>query len=385
MKKQADNLETFFKNAFDQHSEMPSPHVLKQLKRRLWISDFFSFKSGKPNIFYVAFLIAAIITGILLLDMNKLNLKNTAKNKKSPGNEQPEKLNENQFPLQHKNNKEPDGSMESKMFSAHFNASHTNGCAPLFVDFRSNHYKGINYYWDFGNGDSSDKPDPSCTYTQPGTYIVKLTISDNQGNNNIHTQQIEVFQNPVVSGAIDVDNSDIASRKIRFVSKSKGTASYLWNFGDGKTSEDVNPVHTYEDYGNYNVLLIATAGNGCADTFELENTFLKYNYQLNFPYTFKPNTTDKGNNGFYESNASQGGVFYPKNYGVKEYHLSIKAPNGIEIFSSDNIKQGWNGYIRGRIAPGGVYSYRAKGVYPNGKPFQIEGNVKVIIEDYFQD
>jgi len=382
MGQKSNTLETIFETTFEKHSEMPSPRVLRQLKYRLWVSDFFSFNLKKPNVIYTAVLAGIIATGLLIFTnnfssktiVNKLQTSsdNTSTSVSSPANKTAES--------DHTGNVS-----NKKMLSAFFDVPYSEGCAPLEIKFNSHTNRASEYSWDFGNGDSSNEQNPSYTYSQPGVYLVKLTVSDESGYSENHTKEIRVLNQPDANVAIDIDKSDIADRKVQFINKSKGSSKYVWYFGDNETSTAMNPSHSYKNYGVYTVKLIASSENGCYDTIELENKFLKNNYQLNFPYTFKPNTTDNGNNGFYESNGAQSAVFYPKNYGAKEYHLSIKAPNGIEVFSTDNIKQGWNGYIRGRLAPGGVYSYIAKGVYPNGKPFSINGKVKVIIEDYFQD
>ncbi len=384
MEQKSNNLETIFRTTFEKHSEMPSPKVLRQLKYRLWISDFFSFNLKRPNIIYTAILAGIIATGLLIFaDRPSSEMKvhqsqtSSDKNSKSISVARPASETIESDRAGNLGNKE--------MLSAYFDVSYSEGCAPLKILFNSYTNQASDHKWDFGNGDSSSEQNPSYTYSEPGVYLAKLTVSDKSGYSEYHTREIRVFSHPDANIAIDIDKSDIACRKVQFIGKSKGSSTYVWNFGDNETSTTMNPLHVFKNYGVYTVKLIVTSENGCSDTFELENKFLKNNYQLNYPYTFKPNTTDKGNNGFYESNGAQSAIFYPKNYGVKEYHLSIKAPNGIEVFSTNNIKQGWNGYVRGRLAPGGVYSYLAKGIYPNGKPFYIEGKVKVIIEDYFQD
>lgn len=52
---------------------------------------------------------------------------------------------------------------------------------------------------------------------------------------------------------------------VTFTNNSAGAATYLWDFGDGTTSTDINPVHTYTTAGNYLVTLEAKASAGCTD------------------------------------------------------------------------------------------------------------------------
>jgi len=384
MEKKGNNLETIFQRAFEQHVETPSPKALSRLKYKLWVSDFFSFKMNKPNIVYTAILAGTIITGFLYFNNNPDSSK-TEKLPYSSNNETIHKSTDVLAPSKKTNVDKKVINSNKEMLAAYFDVSNIQGCAPLQVKFNAVSDPSINYNWDFGNGESSNKHNPSYTYSKPGTYLAKLTISNNKGYTDSYSKEIQVYEIPVAKGIIDIEKSDMAEKKVLFVNKSKGNNSYKWSFGDNKIATIENPAHKYDEFGVYHVKLIATSENGCKDTTEIKNLFLKNDYQLIFPYTFKPNTTDKGNNGYYESSGAQSAIFYPKNYGALEYHLSIKASNGIEVFTTNNIKQGWNGYVRGRVAPGGIYSYTAKGIYPNGKSFHIEGKVKIIIEDYFQD
>ena len=51
-------------------------------------------------------------------------------------------------------------------------------------------------------------------------------------------------------------------RTIQFTNESTDALTYLWDFGDTQTSTDVNPTHTYPDYGAYTVTLTATGDGG---------------------------------------------------------------------------------------------------------------------------
>lgn len=53
---------------------------------------------------------------------------------------------------------------------------------------------------------------------------------------------------------------------VNFENESTGGVSYVWNFGDGESSDEFNPVHTYSENGTYEVTLIVTNESGCSDT-----------------------------------------------------------------------------------------------------------------------
>lgn len=79
-----------------------------------------------------------------------------------------------------------------------------------------------------------------------------------------------------VSGAaaqftVPAVNTCSAPVNVSFTNTSYNTSSYLWQFGDGTTSTDVNPVHTYTAPGVYSVKLIANGGACGADTFTVSN------------------------------------------------------------------------------------------------------------------
>lgn len=63
-----------------------------------------------------------------------------------------------------------------------------------------------------------------------------------------------------------INNGQAASNPIRFSNESTPGQSYLWDFGDGQTSTEVNPAHTYGSAGTYTVKL-TVVGGGCTVEF----------------------------------------------------------------------------------------------------------------------
>jgi FOG: PKD repeat len=140
---------------------------------------------------------------------------------------------------------------------ADFVGTPTNGLAPLDVQF-TDRSQGANlsYSWDFGDGTTSTAKDPKHTYTAEGNYTVKLTVSNVYGTNTATKDKYIVvglapradFQADVLSG--------IAPHPVQFTDLSKGNpTSWHWEFGDGSTSTEKNPKHTYQNSGYYDVTL----------------------------------------------------------------------------------------------------------------------------------
>ena len=156
---------------------------------------------------------------------------------------------------------------------ADFVGTPTNGLAPLDVQF-TDRSQGTNlsYSWDFGDGTTSTAKDPKHTYTAEGNYTVKLTVSNVYGTNTATKDKYIVvglapradFQADVLSG--------IAPHPVQFTDLSKGNpTSWHWEFGDGSTSTEKNPKHTYQNSGYYDVTLTVKNAYGQSQLLRLDN------------------------------------------------------------------------------------------------------------------
>ena len=122
--------------------------------------------------------------------------------------------------------------------------------------------------WTFGNGNSSTEPLPANIYQTPGTYTVWLY---NYYGNCIDStsQQLTVNTPPLANFTASNTGTCQPALAVNFQDLSSGAVSWQWDFGDGNTSSLQNPAHTYNGYGNYNVTLVITNGNGCLDTLSM--------------------------------------------------------------------------------------------------------------------
>jgi gliding motility-associated-like protein len=71
-------------------------------------------------------------------------------------------------------------------------------------------------------------------------------------------------------------------------------------------------------------------------------------------------------------------VFHPVHYGVVEYKLMVFNRWGEQVFQSNDVKVGWDGYYKGKICDQGVYIWRAIGKFTNGRIFDKKGNVTLL-------
>ena len=119
------------------------------------------------------------------------------------------------------------------------------------------------YIWDFGDGNTSTLMNPTHVYTTGGTYTVCLTVTTACGSNTVCNPVLVTCPAPT-PGYSFVDMSPV----INFTNTSTagGTATYLWDFGDGNTSTLLDPMHTYATDGNYTVCLTVTDACGSDST-----------------------------------------------------------------------------------------------------------------------
>lgn len=133
----------------------------------------------------------------------------------------------------------------------------------------------ISWQWNFGDGNYSTNQNPVHHYNQPGTYSVCLTIVTKQDSiNDTCTYCNTVVIDSIVVGGCNAvlylyqDSSIVNSQTWYMYPYVTGYApfSYLWNFGDGNTSTQQYPIHTYAVPGHYIICLTITDTTGCTFT-----------------------------------------------------------------------------------------------------------------------
>lgn len=121
------------------------------------------------------------------------------------------------------------------------------------------------WLWDFGDGEKSTEVNPSHTYQQPGYYTVSLTATGAGGSNTL-TRQEYIHATPPPGPVAEFTaqpTSGDAPLTVQFTDQTVGDVTHwLWNFGDGETSAEQNPSHTYQDPGDYAVTLTARGRGG---------------------------------------------------------------------------------------------------------------------------
>jgi PKD repeat protein len=151
---------------------------------------------------------------------------------------------------------------------------------------------------------------PTISNISSGTYNCILT----DANGCVQQQSVTISASgtmPLSSFSTNADTFYFPDPVAAFTNTSQSASAWLWNFGDGSSSIEENPIHAYEDTGWYCITLIVTNGTGqCKDT-SVKCIQVLGEFTFYIPNTFTPN----GEN-FNE-------VFFGKGRGIKKYYITI--------------------------------------------------------------
>jgi len=120
-----------------------------------------------------------------------------------------------------------------------------------------------NWYWNFGDGNTSSLQNPIHLFSSAGNFIVTLTATSNYGC--VSSVMLYAVVYPLPTAAFNYTQS---SDTVFCNDLSVGylPLTYNWNFGDGATSTLQDPVHIYPFGNTYNICLYVTSSFGCMDT-----------------------------------------------------------------------------------------------------------------------
>ncbi len=126
--------------------------------------------------------------------------------------------------------------------------------------------------WDFGDETTSMEQNPTHQYADKGDYTIRLTVIDNDGLTSIVEQTIKLRNLPPTASFTHSPVEPTVGEDILFSDASSDPerqpiTAWIWDFGDGATSTEENPMHAYETSGSYPVTLTVTDDEGLEDTF----------------------------------------------------------------------------------------------------------------------
>ena len=146
--------------------------------------------------------------------------------------------------------------------TAAFTFTPDSGCIPMPVSFTDQSIDAVSWLWDFGDGTSDTTANPVHTYNILPGSTVSLIITDIHGCSDTATAPnlVGIYPDITVS-----DSYACLFSAVNFTT-TLNASSYLWDFGDGSTSIQQNPVHSYTVSGTYTVSLTCVMPSGCTTT-----------------------------------------------------------------------------------------------------------------------
>ncbi len=207
--------------------------------------------------------------------------------------------------------------------------------------------------WDFGDGTTGPESmelNPTHTYEEAGTYTIKLSVTSPTGCTAIQTFNdfVEIRNGFNIDFEFTPERPTLLQNKVDFTGTSEVAGEFIWFFGDGSTSTDQNPSHTYQDTGLYVVSLAVRDATGCIDTLSKE-VYVAPIVELIYPNAFTPDGDDKND------------LFLAKGISslISDFELLIFDRWGKVVFKTTDPSEGWNGKLNnsGLLLPIGVYSY----------------------------
>ncbi len=171
---------------------------------------------------------------------------------------------------------------------AAFTYTPNQGIAPTVVQFSDLTLGQLAaWQWDFGDGGASTLRDPAYRYNTPGVYTVTMQNVTTYGftRTAIITEAVRIYARAVAAFSAS-PTSGSAPLQVAFQDQSTGDVNqWLWNFGDGNTSQERNPIHVYAQPGAYHVTLSVFGPGG-------SNIMVRQNYiNVTEPSTSTPTPT----------------------------------------------------------------------------------------------
>ncbi|MFA5245434.1 MAG: PKD domain-containing protein, partial [Pedobacter sp.] len=226
------------------------------------------------------------------------------------------------------------------------------------------------YTWTGPNNFSSNQREPKIPVNSTavaGTYSLIVSRGD------CHTETVSIVVPPIYKNPVAAFRSEprLPSKlsipiKVRFFNESKDADAWLWDFGDGSTSTDLNPEHTYTIEGNYDVSLTAFKSSVCSASVVQGQYMISKNNILFVPNTFTPNN-DGRNDEFVVSMTN-----------IKSYKIQIFNRYGTQLFVSEDLFNHWKGTYNNEPLPVGTYYYVIEAYDFNDQTIEKSGSVTIL-------
>ena len=235
---------------------------------------------------------------------------------------------------------------------ADFNSSNScpnNQVTVAFTDASASTETINSWFYDFGGQGSAAMADVNQQFASGGTYTITHIVSTVNGCSDTIIKPITIDPLPDAGFYYNSNGGMNIGAVFNFIDTSDYAVNYSWDFGDGSTSNSMDPSHTYYGNGNYYIVLEVANALGCTDSairFVAINTVTTEINTL-IPTIISPNgdsANDVWKLDFLE-------LAYPN------AHIEIYNEWGQTVFTSDGYDTPWDGTYDGEPVPDGNYLF----------------------------
>jgi gliding motility-associated-like protein len=243
-----------------------------------------------------------------------------------------------------------------------------NLCVPDTVNVTDTSLGAVTYLWVSSDGQTSTNRTPGFIYSTPGTYIIKQYVFNPNTCNLVDSTERTFQANALpVPGFIYNPNPSQENTPTRFTSTaSADVVRWLWDFGDGASSTQRDPVHQYIKPNPANIVC-QTVFNaaGCADSLCIPVESL-INIVNELPSAFSPN-----GDGIND-------LFLVRGFGISKMTLRVFNRQGLMVFETTSQSVGWDGTFKGIAQPMDAYAWTLDLEYFNGEKVRKKGDVTLL-------
>jgi hypothetical protein len=233
--------------------------------------------------------------------------------------------------------------------------------------------------WDMGNNTIITGSSFKYAYPKYGNYTLKV-IGQGDGicaDTLEINQKILVNPDPIANFKYEtIKNDELLNGTIQFINQSKQAEYYTWLFGEGNSSEFVNPIHKFENYGDFKTTLIAYNKYKCVDSITVN-----VNVEL-FKGLHVPNAIYLGHQDFNVSH------FKPKGVGLLKYEITIYDDWGNLIWSSTAIDEygrpveAWDGKYKDEYVQQDSYVWKVNAIFIDNSLWQGKEYENSVYKNY---
>jgi gliding motility-associated-like protein len=253
-----------------------------------------------------------------------------------------------------------------------FSADNLLGCSPLQGTLTTPAVNGATYLWQINGQQAGNTATVSYNLPNVGCYDVELQVDiSGCAASALLSDYLCVEGTPVVGFSFVPGEFTSPSELVSFNNGTQGASSYVWQYGDGNSSNQPEGTHTYTNTtGGYFVTLIASSPSGCIDSL---TQFIGYQEPLIY---YVPNTFTPDQDQFNQ----QWKPIFTSGFDPYDYHLSIFNRWGELIWESFNSETGWDGvYGTDFQAQEGIYTWEITfATKTNTEKQQITGTLNLL-------